>query len=91
MLNAGKNEMSQSDDVREYCKTNIIEPARAQGESQVEIRAGDIHSAMGYRNRMPWVCAALGAKKFEDIAEVERIGLTGPTNGANAIFTFRIK
>ncbi|MBI4855128.1 MAG: hypothetical protein HY818_00055 [Acetobacterium woodii] len=83
--------MSHSDDVREYCMDNIIVPARANGEAQVEIRAGDIHAAMGYRNRMPLVCAALGAIKFEELADVERISLTGPTNGANAIFTFRIK
>lgn len=82
--------MSHSDEVREYCKINIIEPARVTGERQVVIRAGDIHTKMGYRNRMPLVCAALGAKKFEAIASVERVSLTGPTNGANAIFTFRI-
>ena len=82
--------MSYSDDVRKYCKDNIIEPARIVGERQVVIRAGDIHTAMGYKNRMPLVCGALGAKKFEEIAGVERISLTGPTNGANAIFTFRI-
>jgi len=40
---------------------------------------------------MPLVCAALGAKKFEASAGVERLSLTGPTNGANAIFTFLIK
>jgi hypothetical protein len=40
---------------------------------------------------MPLVCAALGANKFEEIAGVERVSITGPTNGANAIFTFRIK
>jgi hypothetical protein len=40
---------------------------------------------------MQLVCAALGAKKFEAIAGVERVSLTGPTNGANAIFTFLIK
>lgn len=83
--------MSYADDVRTYCKENIIDRARARGEKQVTIRAGDIHTVMGYRNRMPLVCAALGANKFEEIAEVERISLTGPTNGANALFTFRIR
>lgn len=82
--------MSHSDDVREYCINNIIEPARIGGEREVVIGAVDIHTAMAYRNRMPLVCAALGAKKFEDITGVERVSLTGPTNGANAIFTFRI-
>lgn len=82
--------MSYSDDVRNYCKDNIVDPARDRGESKVVIRDGDIHTTMRYKNRMPLVCAALGAKKFEEIAGVQRLSLTGPTNGANAIFTFRI-
>jgi hypothetical protein len=83
--------MSYADDVRKYCKDTIVDQARRRGENQIVIRAGDIHTVMGYQNRMPLVCAALGAKKFEVLASVERISLTGPTNGANAIFTFRIK
>ena len=83
--------MSYADDVRTYCKENIIDRARPRGEKQVTIRAGDIHTTMGYRNRMPLVCAALGSNKFEEVAEVERVSLTGPTNGANALFTFRIR
>lgn len=83
--------MSYADDVRQYCKGYIIDPARRRGEKQISIRAGDIHNAMRYKSRMPLVCAALGAQKFEAIAGVERISLTGPTNGANAIFTFLIK
>jgi len=80
--------MSYADDVRQYCKDNIIDPARRRGEEQIVIRAGDIHKAMGYQSRMPLVCAAIGAKKFEEIAGVVRVSLTGPTNGANAMFTF---
>jgi len=83
--------MSYADDVRNYCKENIIDIARSRGEKQVTIRVGDIHTVMGYRNKMPLVSAALGANKFEEVAEVERVSLTGPTNGANALFTFRIR
>lgn len=83
--------MTHADDVRQYCTDNLIAPARQHGEKQIAIRAGDVHSAMGYKNRMPLVCAALGAQKFEALAGVERLSLTGPTNGANAIFTFLIK
>lgn len=82
--------MSHADDVRQFCKETIVDPARSRGEKEVVIRSGDIHKDMGYQSRMPLVCAALGARKFEEIAGVERLSLTGPTNGANAIFTFRI-
>jgi 5-methylcytosine-specific restriction enzyme B len=83
--------MSYADDVRKYCKENIIDPARTRGEKQIEIRAGDIHTAMGYKSRMPLLCSALGANKFKEVAGVQRVSINGPTNGANAIFTFQIK
>lgn len=82
--------MSLSDDVRMYCKKNIIDPSRKNGEKIISIRAGDIHKAMNYKQRLPLVCTALGANKFEEMAGVKRVNVTGPTNGANAIFTFRI-
>ena len=82
--------MTYADDVREYCKANI-EPSRRRGEKQIAIRAGDIRTAMGYKNRMPLVCAAPGAKKFEEFAGGERVSLTGPSNGSNAIFSFRLR
>ena len=59
--------MSYADDVREYCKANI-EPSRRREEKRIAIRAGDIRTAMGYKNRMPLVCTAPGAKKFEEFA-----------------------
>lgn len=82
--------MSYADDVRGYGKANI-EPSRRRGEKQIAIRAGDIRTAMGYKNRMPLVCAAPGAKKFEVFAGGERVSLTGSSNGANAIFSFRLR
>ncbi|HEX3036593.1 MAG TPA: hypothetical protein VHT73_15960, partial [Thermodesulfobacteriota bacterium] len=83
--------ISFADEVRQYCIKNIIEPARSAGKKEVEIRAGDIHNAMSYQNRMPLVCSAIGAKKFEETAEVERASITGPSNGANAVFKFKVK
>lgn len=83
--------MTHADRVREYCKAQFINPARARGVATVSIRAGDVHATLGFRNRMPLVCSALGTTAFEQLAKVERVGLDGPTNGANAVFTFRLK
>jgi len=83
--------MNQADRVRAYCKSGIIEPARARGDETVSIRAGDVHSALGFKNRLPLVCSALGTTIFEESARVERIGIKGPMNGANAVFTFRLR
>jgi len=82
--------MTHADRVREFCKTQFIEPARARGDKTVSIRAGDIHHLLGFKKRLPIVCSALGANAFEDMARVQRIGLKGPISSANAVFTFRI-
>jgi len=82
--------MSLSDDVRDYCIINIIYPARKNGYNQISIRAGDIHKAMNYKNRMPLVCGAIGTNKFEELANVKKLSEDGPTNGANKIFKFKI-
>jgi hypothetical protein len=82
--------VSHSDDVREHCRTQIIGPARVRGAITAAIRAGDVHKALGYKNRMPLVCSALGSKLFEQACQVERVSVDGPLNGANATFTFRL-
>jgi 5-methylcytosine-specific restriction protein B len=83
--------VTQSDRVREYCLAHLIEPARARGETTISIRAGDVHAALGFRNRLPLVCSALGTAAFEELARVERVGVDGPLNGANTVFRFRPK
>jgi 5-methylcytosine-specific restriction protein B len=82
--------MSHADDVREHCRVHYVEPARSRGESTVIIRAGDVHSALGYKNH-PLVCSALGAATFEESCGVERVAVNGPLNGANTVFTFRFR
>jgi hypothetical protein len=82
--------MSYADDVREHCWVHYVEPARTCGDSTITIRAGDVHSALGYKNRYPLVCAALGASTFEEAYRVQRVAVDGPLNGANTVFTFRI-
>jgi len=82
--------MSYADDVRNYCIENIINPARQKELLDIFIRSGDIHKAMNYKDRLPLVCSALGANKFEEEAKVKRISMNGPTCGANCVFHFRI-
>ncbi len=81
--------MSFADDVREHCRIHYVEPARARGDSTVAIRTGDVHSALGYKNRLPLVCSSLGAKAFDEACRVERVAVDGPLNGASTTFTFR--
>jgi hypothetical protein len=82
--------MSQADRIRQFVLDRYVSPARAKGESKITIRAGDVHRAMGLANRMPAVCNAIGGNRFEDIARATLINRTGPANGANVYFEFRL-
>ena len=82
--------MTPSDDTRKHVRENYIEPARARGNPEVSVRAGDVHEAMGYSNRYPLVVAALGTLLFRSYANVELVRIDGPLNGASTVLTFRI-
>ena len=82
--------MNYSDEVRAYCAEHFIEPARARGEAEITIRAGDIHRALDYRNRIPLVCSALGTSVFEEQYRVRRKSVEGPLNGSNIVFRFAV-
>ena len=82
--------MNLSDQVRQYCQTTYIDPAREKGEKRVKIRSGDVHSALNYKNRYPLVCSAIGSNLFEEMCNVERISVAGPLNGVSTLFTFEI-
>lgn len=82
--------MCHADDVRSYCCETYVKPARKAGQETVEIRSGDVHAAMGYRNRYPLVCSAIGAKVFEDMCRVMRTAVEGPINGSNTTFRFEL-
>jgi 5-methylcytosine-specific restriction protein B len=82
--------MSFADEVRAHCARRYIEPARKRGDATVSIRAGDVHDQMGYRNRYPLVCSALGAALFEQMCRIRRVSVEGPLNGANTTLKFKL-
>ena len=82
--------MSQAEDIRKFTYKHYILPARNKNATQVTIRAGDIHSKMRLKSRMPAVCGALGTKIFKDTYNVKLINRRGSTNGANVYFTFKL-
>ncbi len=82
--------MSLSDDVRTYCNKTYIEPARSKGDTTVEIRSGDVHQALNYKNRYPLVCSAIGSNRFEEEYYVKRLCVKGPLNGVSTLFTFKL-
>ena len=82
--------MILADRIRHYVIKGYVEPARRKGRSVVAVRAGDIHKEMELRDRMPAVCGALDARKFSECANLYLLNRSGPPQGANVVFTFRI-
>ncbi len=81
---------TQADQIRDFVNHNYIIPARQQGQGEISVRAGDVHRDMQLVQRLPAVCSALGSNRFEQEYNVSRIRIEGPTNGANAVFTYRV-
>ena len=60
--------MSQAEGIRRYVLKHYVDPARAAGEDELTIRAGDVCRAMGLQGRTPDVCSVLSSRKFLAIA-----------------------
>jgi 5-methylcytosine-specific restriction protein B len=84
------SELSQADDIRTFAFENWIKPARDKAETEVTIRAGDVHAAMNLSNAYPAVCNAIGGELFANFAKVKLLEKTGPNEGANVFFRFAL-
>ena len=82
---------NQSDEVRKFVKQHFIIPARAARQERIIITAGEIAKSMKLQERMPMVCGALDAKKFEEFARVKVIRREGPKQSSAAKWTLKIK
>lgn len=82
--------MNKSDGVRAYVLRNYVVPARKNHSARVTIRAGDVAKALDLSDRMPLVCGALGAMKFQKECGMNLLERTGPGQSANATFTFAV-
>lgn len=83
--------MSQAEWIRHYVITELIEPARAAGRGHIIVRSGDVHDALGLKNRMPAVCGALDAAIFEEQAQVKVVSRSGPTQSSTVEWVLRLK
>ncbi|HEY3939500.1 MAG TPA: Swt1 family HEPN domain-containing protein [Bryobacteraceae bacterium] len=80
----------QADRIRQFAFEQYVCPARQDGRREVTIRAGDVHRQMGLTSAMPAVCSAIGGKQFAELAKATLVNRTGPTNGANVYFQFKL-
>jgi hypothetical protein len=82
--------MATADGIRTFAKTHYVDLARRAGASEVAIRAGDVHSEMRLKSRLPLACTALGSKKFEELCGVRQTKRTGPHQGSNTTFHYEL-
>jgi hypothetical protein len=85
-------EMTKSDEVMQYVRRSYIEPAAKGGQKVIQVRAGDVHKALRWTNRVPSVCQALTSKRFLDQNELVLVDKQGPPSGLSttAVFTYRL-
>ncbi|HVW78313.1 MAG TPA: hypothetical protein VHB45_11925 [Alloacidobacterium sp.] len=84
--------MTQSDQVIQYVQRSYIEPARKSGILEVRIKAGDVHKALRWSNRVPSVCQALASKRFLEQNQLTLVEKQGPPSGLSTttVFTYRL-
>ena len=78
--------------VRQYVVTQYIRPAQARGERTVAVTAGEVHKALGLKNRVPQVCAALRSARFLSENHLRLKDVSGPPSGMSTTvkFTYEI-
>ena len=83
---------TSADKVRQYVVAQYVRPALARGERTVSVTAGDVHKELGLRNRIPLVCAALRASRFQSENHLRLKDVSGPLSGMSTTvkFTYEI-
>jgi hypothetical protein len=79
--------MSDSDLIREHVAKRYLAEARRQSHTMFEVNVGAVHKALGLRNRVPLVCAALRSAKFLKENHLRLVAQTGPPSGLSTTVT----
>jgi hypothetical protein len=82
--------MTLADQIGAFAAKSYIEPARAAGHERVTITTGDVHRQMGLSSRMPAVCGALTARKFQAENHMTLESREGPYQGATVRLTYHL-
>jgi len=83
--------MTLSQEVQHFFQRNYVAPARQRGQATVEVKAGEIHSKLGWSRRVPVVCAALSSRKLQRNVGVRLTGKIGPPSGQSPTVVYRFE
>lgn len=67
--------------VRQYVRDHYLRPAKRAGQNTFRVVTGDVHRALGLKNRVPLVCNALSSRKFLEENSLRLLERTGPPSG----------
>jgi hypothetical protein len=87
MVSENSQPVSPAQQIREYIHAAYVEPARRRHETLVTIRAGDVHRALGLKNRVPNVCQVMESRLLEREAGVKISSRQGPPSGRGTTLT----
>jgi hypothetical protein len=87
MIKSGQGQIPESEKVRQFVVERYVRPARRRGERSFTVVVGDVHRALGFRNRVPLVCAALKSNKFLRENHVLLTQIEGPPSGLSTTVT----
>ena len=78
-------------EIRRYTG-QLVQVARSEGEARLSIRVGDVRDELGldYSDAAIDICQVLETGIFRDQAGVEFVEKSGPKQGVNTIYRFRI-
>lgn len=83
-LASGKGHTSR---VRGYARDRYVRPAKQAGQRRFRIVVGEVHKALGLRNRVPLVCNALSSRKFLKENSLRLVDRSGPPSGQSTTVT----
>lgn len=77
--------------IHRFCRGEVA-LAREEGEAQVRFRVGDIRDDIGldHADDAISICAVLETQKFAREAHVEFLSKSGPQEGLNTVYRFRV-
>ena len=81
--------MASAERIRQYVIEQYVAPARAAGDREIEIRAGDIRQGMGLDTPLRFVCSAIETQVFQVAANV-MLERRGPAYGADVTWRFSL-
>lgn len=79
-----------SDAIRQHVLDTYVFPTRERGGRSISLRSGEIHKQLGLSERLPQVCSAIDARRFEIEANVRLVDRQGPPVSPSVTWRFEL-